>query len=459
MKQFGIVWKHEFLNYVKTKSFIGITAGFALLFVILLSLPSFFDLSGLIPGLPGGRSETEQSEMVPEEGADGTAAGVDGITGMIGVSDYEGTIYLYDAGAGLDLDFLAGLFPSARLLTASSEEELRSFVESGDEGLMEAAAALGDEGGEDAGGPRCGFAVDSLMGYRYYVKNRSFSDSVEGTFAGGLSYLYRRSELEKLGADSAAVEQIYGFSPVSETIVLGKDSISNFLYTYLLIFVLYFMVLLYGNSVAVSVAQEKSNRAMEVLVTSTSSNSLIFGKVLAGAAAGFVQTGIMIGAALVSYQFNREAWGGMLDFVFHIPGSVLLAIAMFGLFGYILYAFCYGVLGALVSKTEDVSRNAGPVMFLFIAAFLLTMFNLQNSDGIVMKVLSFIPFTSPYGMFVRVAMGNVAFWETLLSFALLAGTIWVVATVGAKIYRMGTLMYGNPIKLSKAFKMSREKNQ
>ena len=59
MKQFGIVWKHEFLNYVKTKSFIGITAGFALLFVIILSLPSFFDLSGLIPGLPGGQTETE----------------------------------------------------------------------------------------------------------------------------------------------------------------------------------------------------------------------------------------------------------------------------------------------------------------------------------------------------------------------------------------------------------------
>lgn len=454
MKQFGIVWKHEFLNYVKTKSFIGITVGFALLFVVLLSLPSFFDMSGLIPGISGGQAETEDIELAPA--ADGEAAMGDG---NMTASGYEGTIYFYDAGAGIDAGFLTGLFPSARILEVSSEEEVKSFVENGDERLMEAAEALGDGEGEEAGGPRCGFALDSLMGYRYYVKNRSFSDSVEGTFAEGISYLYRRNELEKLGADSGAVEQIYRFSPASETIVLGKDSISNFLYTYLLIFVLYFMVLLYGNSVAVSVAQEKSNRAMEILVTSTSSNSLIFGKVLAAAAAGFVQAGVMIGAALVSYQFNREAWGGMLDFVFHIPASVLLAFAMFGLFGYILYAFCYGVLGDLVSKTEDVSRNAGPLMFLFIAAFLLTMFNLQNSDGIVMKVLSFIPFTSPYGMFVRVAMGNVAFWEIALSFLLLAGTIWVVATVGARIYRMGTLMYGNPIKLSKAFRMSREKNQ
>ncbi|MCI9068882.1 MAG: ABC transporter permease [Lachnospiraceae bacterium] len=456
MKQFGIVWKHEFLNYVKTKSFIGITAGFALLFVIILSLPSFFDLSGLIPGLPGGQTETEYEEQVPDAGSGGAMTGADG---SIRTSGYEGTIYLCDAGGQVGTEFVAGLFPSARVVEASSEEELKTLVEEGDAALMEAAEAIGDGESEGAGGPRCGFFVESLGAYRYYVKNRSFSDQVEGTFVEGISYLYRNAELEKLGADSRAVERIYGFSPASETIVLGKDSISNFLYTYLMIFVLYFMVLLYGNSVAVSVAQEKSNRAMEVLVTSTSSNSLIFGKVLAGAAAGFVQTGVMIGAALASYQLNREAWGGMLDFVFHIPGTVLLAFAMFGLFGYILYAFCYGVLGALVSKTEDVSRNAGPVMFLFVAAFLLTMFNLQNSDGIVMKVLSFIPFTSPYGMFVRVAMGNVALWEIALSFLLLLGTVWLVAGTGAKIYRMGTLMYGNPIKLSRAFRMSREKNQ
>ena len=435
MKQFGIVWKHEFLNYVKTKSFIGITVGFALLFVILLSLPSFLDLSGLIPGLSGSKTETENIETAPDAGAEG------GNAFMAGPTDgYEGTIYLYDAGGVLEEGFLSRIFPAAGIGEASSEEELKRLV-------------------EENGGDGCGFAVDSLMSYRYYVENRSFSDSVEATFSEALSGLYRGEELAKLGADRGAVEEIYMVSPVSETIVLGKDSISNFLYTYLLIFVLYFMVLLYGNSVAVSVAQEKSNRAMEVLVTSTSSNSLIFGKVLAGAAAGFVQTGVMIGAALVSYQFNREAWGGMLDFVFHIPGTVLLAFAAFGVLGYILYAFCYGVLGALVSKTEDVSRSAGPLMFVFIASFLLTMFNLQSSDGIVMKVLSFIPFTSPYGMFVRVAMGNVAFWEVAVSFLILVGTIAVTAMTGAKIYRMGTLMYGNPIKLSRAFKMSREKNQ
>ena len=431
MKQFGSVWKHEFFNHVRTKSYVGITLGFALLFAVLLSLPSFFDLSGLIPGL-SGNGKMEEMEMAPDTG------NMDGAPGAAGISgDYEGAICLYDPEGQVGEEFLSGIFPRAEVVKAGSEEELKQFVETGTAGSME-----GKESGtsEEAEGKRCGFAVESLLKYRYYVKNRSFSDSVDSVFETGVSYLYRNSELQKMGADAKAVESIYAASPVSETIVLGKDSISNFLYTYLLIFVLYFMVLLYGNSVAVSVAQEKSNRAMEVLVTSTSSNSLIFGKVLAGAAAGFLQTGVMIGAALISYSVNREAWGGMLDFVFHIPGAVLLAFAVFGVLGYILYAFCYGVLGALVSKTEDVSRTSGPLMFIFIASFLLTMFNLQNSDGMMMKILSFIPFTSPNGMFVRVAMGNVAVWEVVLSLAILLGTIAVAAVGGAKIYRMGTLM-------------------
>lgn len=98
-------------------------------------------------------------------------------------------------------------------------------------------------------------------------------------------------------------------------------------------------------------------------------------------------------------------------------------------------------------------------MFVFIISFLLTVFNMTDSDGIVMKVLSFIPFTSPNAMFVRIAMGSVAGWEIGVSLALLVAAIAAAAVGGAKIYRMGTLMYGNPIKLSHALKMSREKNQ
>ena len=84
----------------------------------------------------------------------------------------------------------------------------------------------------------------------------------------------------------------------SETMILGKDSAMNYWYTYALIFILYFLIIFYGQMIAVSVTTEKSNRAIEILVTSVDSNSLIFGKVLAGAIGGIVQAGVILGSAL-----------------------------------------------------------------------------------------------------------------------------------------------------------------
>ena len=94
------------------------------------------------------------------------------------------------------------------------------------------------------------------------------------------------------------VESIYAEPMQSEMMILGKDSAQNYWYTYVLIFLLYFMIIFYGQMIAVSVTTEKSNRAIEILVTSVNSNSLIFGKVLAGAISGVVQAGIILGSAL-----------------------------------------------------------------------------------------------------------------------------------------------------------------
>ena len=101
--------------------------------------------------------------------------------------------------------------------------------------------------------------------------------------------------------------------PVGEDVILGKDGINNFLYTYVMVFVLYFLILFYGQMIATSITTEKSNRAIEILVTSVDSTSLIFGKVLAGAIAGLVQTAVILGGAVLSYRFLGSGWNGQLD--------------------------------------------------------------------------------------------------------------------------------------------------
>ena len=152
-----------------------------------------------------------------------------------------------------------------------------------------------------------------------------------------------------------------------------------------------------------------------------------------------------------------EAWGGILDRLFDIPSRVLISFSVFGILSYLLYAFIYGMLGALVSKTEDISKSATPVTLIYVVSFLIAMFGLNVSDSMLIKVASFIPFTSGNAMFIRISMGSVATWEILVSLILLAGTCVFTGILAAKIFRFGTLNYGNPIKITKAIKSIREK--
>ncbi len=155
---------------------------------------------------------------------------------------------------------------------------------------------------------------------------------------------------------------------------------------------------------------------------------------------------------LISYQVNREQWGGMLDMFLHIPGDVLLSFAFFGLGGYLFYGFLYGAMGALVSKTEDVSKSSGGLQVVIMVVYFFSLLQLMNIDGPVIKVLSFLPVSSYSTMFARIAMGTVAPWEVVVSFLILAASIVGTGVLGARLYRMGTLRYGNPIKLSTALK-------
>ena len=165
---------------------------------------------------------------------------------------------------------------------------------------------------------------------------------------------------------------------------------------------------------AVSVTTEKSNRAIEILVTSVDSNSLIFGKVLAGAISGLIQAGIILGSALISYRLcampGDTDWISVPD-----PGSGMGCFCDIRASG--LSALCFSPRNdrALVSKTEDISKTSSGVMIIYMAAFFVAMYGLTTPDSMVVQATSFIPFTSSNSMLIRVAMGAVAPWEIVVS--------------------------------------------
>lgn len=405
MKQFINVLRFELGNYFKNKSFILTTVLIALGAMAVVIIPP------LVPGLLS--KETVENVLV------------DGV-------DEESRMGIVDAE-----DVLASRLPE---LTGLSD----TWVSYGDAEKMKADVESGQVDG--------GFIINSPTDYTYVVENNSLYDSKEAMLAEVLKMVYNEDYLMSKGLSETEAREFLQTEFTSDTEILGKDSSKNYWYTYVLIFALYFLILFYGQMIAVAVTTEKSNRAIEILVTSVSPNSLIVGKVLAGAIAGIIQMGIILGAAFGAYGFFREAWGHALDFLFHVPAHVWVVFVVFGILGYLLYAFLFGMLGALVSKTEDISKSSGFVLMLYMASFLVAMLGMGNSDSMLMKAASFIPFTSTNAMLCRVTMGSVTTWEILLSGGILVASCVIAAWLGAKLFRFGTLMYGNPIKFTTALK-------
>ncbi|MDR7871120.1 MAG: ABC transporter permease [Tissierellaceae bacterium] len=406
MKEFIIVLKFELMNYLKNKTFLVSTLIICLLLGVGLSIPTIKD--------------TFFSDEISGENL------------------MEQINYGYvDESNSINIEDLQNSFNGGLLIEVKDIDELKEKVNSNE---------------FDSG-----FIIKSPTKYEYVVRNNEMMDYSRSAFEEALKRAYRINEFELRGIDYYGLESLIYPNIESETMILGKDSAKNYMYTYVLVFGLYFIIMLYGQLIATSVASEKSNRAMEVLVTSTKTTNLIFGKVLSGALAGFMQFGAIIFTATFVYKINTAAWNNSLDFIFNIPGDVLLSFAAFGILGYLFYSFIYGALGALVSRTEDVSSSATPVTIIFIAVFMISVMGMQNTEGIVLKIASFVPFSSFMAMFVRVSMGSVSTLEVFISLGILGLSTVLVGILAAKIYRMGTLMYGNPVKLKDAFKILRSK--
>ncbi len=417
MKRFMIVLKYELKEYFTNKVFMGITVVLAVLGAAALFLPRFVDMSDFTGVQVTGGGSGEET---------------DGESG-----DGEESLYLYVDQAGiLQEEALGGMFPGALWQEAEDVDALRAAVEA-----QEAEA---------------GFVVTGATQYEYYVYNKAMTDRNTAVFDQAMKLFYRMEQSRQKGWDLAEIDAMYDVPITVTEQILNKDSGSNYWYCYMLVIIVFMLIVYYGQMIAVSVTNEKSNRAIEVLVTSTSPNSLLFGKVIAGAMGGVFQMGVVLGAVLLAYQANREQWGGMLDMFLHVPGEVLLAFTFFGLGGYLFYAFLYGAMGALVSKTEDISKSVSGLMVVVMGVYFFSLFQLMNIDGPVIKVLSFLPISSYSTMFARVAMGSVAAWEIVVSFLILAASIAGAGVLGAKLYRMGTLRYGNPIKIGTALKDMRK---
>lgn len=310
-----------------------------------------------------------------------------------------------------------------------------------------------------SGDVECAFVITGPTSYEYYVDNLSMYDSKTMTADEVLQNLYRMNAMVGSGISQEDAQQILSAQITHQTKNLGKNQAQNFFYTYVMIFALYMVIMLYGQMVATNVATEKSSRAMEVLITSAKPVSMMFGKVIASCLAGLIQLVAVFGSAYLFFNMNRTYWdgSGIISSIFDMPLDLLVYMLVFFVLGFFIYAFLYGAIGSTASKLEDINTSVMPLTMLFIIAFMVVIFSMTNGsvDNLAMRICSYIPFTSPIAMFTRIAMSTVPFYEIALSICILIVSVVGVGVLSAKIYRVGVLLYGTTPKIGAVLKAVR----
>lgn len=271
---------------------------------------------------------------------------------------------------------------------------------------------------------------------------------------------------QQAGIDQQTVQKIY------QPVVFHKVALDKSAKTeeelsqargivYVMLFILYMAVMMYGQIIATDVATEKSSRVMEIIISSVSPVTHMFAKITGIALLGLSQIVLIMVMGYVMITLKKdELVGGVFSFfgIQNASPKLFIYAVVFFLLGFLLYATLAAMLGSLVSRAEEAGQMVMPMILLVVAAFMISMFGIGMPDSAFVTVCSFIPFFSPMVMFLRIGMLDVAFWQVGLSLIILIATIVLMALIGARIYRGGVLMYGRSSSLKdirKAFQLTK----
>jgi ABC-2 type transport system permease protein len=272
--------------------------------------------------------------------------------------------------------------------------------------------------------------------------------------------------LQRAGVEPSQVGQIFAATPWKLTPLdpnahsLEDNFGANYILAYALVILTFMAVITYGQWVATSVAEEKSSRVMELLVTAATPRQLLAGKVIGNGAAGLTQYAVIVVAALVGLL----AQGAVAQYVLGDKAGTpledlnLWVLAPFGAFfvgGFALYSLLYAGLGSMASRTEDVQQAIGPITFIGLGGYFAAFTALNTPDAAWVRLISLIPFFSPYMLPMRMLVSSVALWEWAVAAVLMIAFLAVALWVAARIYSAGVLLYGQRANLPSVWRAVR----
>ncbi len=249
------------------------------------------------------------------------------------------------------------------------------------------------------------------------------------------------------GLDQAPTSVVSALS-VTPTVELLDPGAVDPTIAYLVAFgfgIVFFMsAITFGTTIAQSVVEEKQTRVVEILLSTVSARALLTGKVIGNSVLAFGQ--IVAIAALATLGLlltgQRVLLGGL--------GSSVIWFVVFFAIGFVMLAALFAATAALVSRAEDIGSVTTPVTMLVMIPYFLVIF--FNSNPTVLAIMSYVPFSAPVGMPMRVFLGTAQWWEPFVSLAILLATAALAVWIGERMYRNSLLKTGSRVPWGEALR-------
>jgi len=232
----------------------------------------------------------------------------------------------------------------------------------------------------------------------------------------------------------------------------SNDDPAAFLSSFALTIGIFMAILLYGQWIAYSVAEEKNSRVMEVVLAAATPFQLLGGKVLGVGSLAIVQYIVVTVPTIAALLFQSQIAGALLggevgsvDLSATITIPMLLTFGVMLILGFAVYASLYAGAASLVSRQEDINQIVAPLTIVSVIGYLVSTYagtGLIALDSPLVVILSYVPLFSPYLMLTRLSLGTAGPLEVLAAIALLLITIPIALWLAARLYRSGVLMYG-----------------
>lgn len=250
--------------------------------------------------------------------------------------------------------------------------------------------------------------------------------------------------------------------PVNEKGEEGaRDSGAGFAVVFVIAFLIYITVLLYGQVVLGAVVEEKETRIAEILFSSVKSSTLMLGKLLGVSLVALTQMGIWVLAFAFLSVFGvgwMAAQGVDITSMGlpHLPPLFFVYFFLFFILGYFIFATLYLLIGSMVTTTQEGGQLAMPVVFLLMAGLYLAFPVIRSPNSSFAFWVSMVPFFSPITMVVRIVSQTPPAWQIFLSLGLGIVTVIMLLWLAARIYRIGMLMYGKRASIPEVMRWVRQ---